>query len=66
MNGAQQFAEKLRCAIESHAFPGVERLTCSLGLTEYKPGESAASIFERVDTALYRAKKNGRNRVEIA
>lgn len=65
MKGAQQFAEKLRTAIESHSFPGVQQLTCSFGLTEYKHKESTESFFRRVDAALYLAKEKGRNRVEI-
>ena len=48
-----------------HDFPEVGRVTCSFGLTEYRPGESVASLIERVDTGLYRAKENGRNRVEM-
>jgi len=65
MEGAKQFAEKIRGAIASHTFPGVKRLTCSLGLTEYKLKESTESFLRRADTALYLAKENGRNRTEI-
>lgn len=64
MGGAMQFAEKLRTAIESHSFPGVQHLTCSFGLTEYRSREQIETFFGRVDSALYRAKGNGRNRVE--
>jgi hypothetical protein len=31
----------------------------------YKPGETSTAFVERVDKALYRAKRLGRNRVEI-
>ena len=31
-----------------------------------RAGETAAALFRRVDAALYRAKANGRNRVELA
>ncbi len=60
------FAEKLRQALETHDFPEAGRVTCSFGVAEYRPGESVASLIERVDTGLYRAKENGRNRVEVA
>jgi len=66
MEGAKQFSEKIRSAIASHTFPGVEHLTCSLGLTEYKLKESTEAFLRRADAALYLAKEKGRNRIEIA
>jgi diguanylate cyclase len=39
--------------------------TFSAGLAFYKPGETSAAFIERVDRALYRAKRLGRNRVEM-
>jgi PleD family two-component response regulator len=29
------------------------------------PGQAVNSLFDRVDKALYRARENGRNRVEL-
>lgn len=58
-------AEKLRVAVESHAFPAVSFMTCSFGLATYHAGDTAESFIHRADAALYRAKENGRNRVEI-
>jgi len=40
--------------------------TFSAGVASYHPGESADSFVARTDTALYEAKRNGRNRVEVA
>jgi diguanylate cyclase (GGDEF)-like protein len=40
--------------------------TCSVGLAPWMPGDDASSITRRADLALYRAKENGRDRVEIA
>jgi diguanylate cyclase len=37
----------------------------SSGVSLYKPGETASAFIERADKALYRAKRLGRNRVEI-
>ena len=39
--------------------------TFSAGVSLYKPGESANAFIERADKALYRAKRLGRNRIEL-
>jgi diguanylate cyclase (GGDEF)-like protein len=41
-------------------------VTVSLGLTQFKENDTEDSVFQRADQALYKAKTNGRNRVEIA
>ncbi|PKU25481.1 GGDEF domain-containing protein [Telmatospirillum siberiense] len=41
-------------------------LTVSIGVAEYAPGELLQSWLGRADRALYRAKRNGRNRIERA
>lgn len=63
---ARLLAEKLRAAVETHPFPNIGRVTCSFGLAEYCPGDSAEMFIGRADAGLYRAKENGRNRVEMA
>ena len=37
-------------------------ITLSVGAALYRPGEDLAAFIERADSALYRAKKEGRNR----
>src|SRR5689334_16262490 len=65
--GASTVAERLRASVEAHAFPLTERgtITVSLGIaTLPDDGDTSATLIEASDRALYRAKRNGRNRVE--
>jgi diguanylate cyclase (GGDEF)-like protein len=39
--------------------------TFSAGVSLFKPGESACAFIERADKALYRAKRLGRDRIEL-
>jgi len=64
--GAAVLAEKIRGAISGHVIEGVGTVAVSVGVTEWRPDDTALSITKRVDVALYKAKKNGRNRVESA
>jgi len=44
---------------------GLLNLTCSLGASEYEPGDTIDDLMKRADLALYRAKENGRNQVAM-
>jgi len=62
-------AERLRQVVadQSVATPaGPVEVTISIGVAEAPPGSEAQALLRRADEALYRAKSNGRNRVEIA
>jgi diguanylate cyclase (GGDEF)-like protein len=63
---AQHTADQLRRAIEQTAFDGVGTVTCSFGVAQHAYGENAEKLLALADAALYRAKLNGRNRVEFA
>jgi diguanylate cyclase len=52
----------LTIRVGSHEIPA----TISVGLAALAPGESLANWLARADSALYRAKRAGRNRHEIA
>jgi len=62
--GAAVAAEKLRQVIAAHRFEQVGTVTVSFGVTEFEPADALDILLKRVDNALYRAKGNGRNRVE--
>lgn len=54
-------AEKLRQHVALYDFPGIGKVTISLGIAEYIFGENIEQAVERADLALYRAKNGGRN-----
>jgi diguanylate cyclase (GGDEF)-like protein len=67
--GAQIAAERLREAVHAAAMLAADggelpNVTVSIGLAERLDGDDAGSLLERADAALYRAKRNGRDRVE--
>ena len=63
LEGAAAVGEKVRCAIADHIFPVVGTKTISLGVGQLLERESFSSLVERADQALYRAKREGRNKV---
>lgn len=66
LRGAKEFAEMVRMIVESYQWANGLHITCSVGVTEYIHGEEIDSFIQRADSALYKAKKQGRNRVEEA
>lgn len=59
-------AERIRDTMEKAGIlPDGTSVTCSIGITQYAPGEKTEEFLERADQALYRAKEEGRNRVRI-
>ena len=67
--GARIVAERLRQAVETHPFAYktttlAKPLTVSIGLASFTPElKTVADLVERADSALYQAKKAGKNRV---
>jgi diguanylate cyclase (GGDEF)-like protein len=58
-------AEVLRDEVACFDFPTVGRVTVSVGVTLCREEDTEADLFKRADQALYQAKHNGRNRVEV-
>ncbi len=63
---AYLLAENLRNATAQVVFDEVGDITCSFGVAQYTNSDTAETFVARADEALYRAKINGRNRVELA
>jgi diguanylate cyclase (GGDEF)-like protein len=67
LSGAKVFAERLRYLVETSSFVDSENkiwITVSLGLAERQALEDPETTIQRADSALYKAKSKGRNRVE--
>ncbi len=66
---AMQLAERMRKIIEDYPFPKEEtqpngNLTVSIGVATFKvDADNADELVKKADSALYRAKESGRNRV---
>ncbi|KAF7599411.1 GGDEF domain-containing protein [Candidatus Dactylopiibacterium carminicum] len=56
--------ERFRLAVETHDFPQVGQVTCSVGYVQIDPSLTPAEILSRADEALYYCKANGRNLVK--
>ena len=69
LRGSFGLADRLRHAVANTRLQirqtgeGLGRLTISMGVASYHPGETVADWVQRADNALYEAKRAGRNRV---
>lgn len=67
---AKVYAERLRTAVAHCAIPHPKSavgpyVTLSLGVAVLREGEDVEALIERADQALYRAKENGRDQVQL-
>ncbi len=62
---AERLALSLRDMVVSQNEPET-RITASMGITEYRKGEEIQTMLDRVDKALYDAKRTGRNKIVTA
>jgi diguanylate cyclase (GGDEF)-like protein len=61
---AQQLASRLGAVVREQPFAASIKVTLSVGVTCYKTGDTASDLVHRADTALYKAKSHGRDRLE--
>lgn len=67
--GVLTVAERLRALVEAHALEADGRsvaMTVSIGIATAHLGDSAQTVLQRADAAMYAAKERGRNRVEVS
>jgi diguanylate cyclase (GGDEF)-like protein len=63
VENAFKVVDSLREVIEQTTFKEIGNITCSVGLTQLKEGDTVEDILKRSDEALYDAKESGRNKV---
>ncbi len=56
-------ADKIRTSVEEHPFEIVQKITISIGVSEFQENDTVTTILKRVDEALYISKGSGRNKV---
>ncbi|WP_417334324.1 diguanylate cyclase [Halarcobacter sp.] len=64
VEGVIKLMETFKEKICKHKFSKVENKTASFGVTMSQRGDTIESILKRADDALYKAKDNGRNKIE--
>jgi len=62
LNKTKKLTKRLRTAIKSDSMLKKYNLTVSGGITQYKKGDTKKKLKKRVDKALYKAKKTGRDK----
>lgn len=64
IQGALILGEKVRKLVSENVFVGLERVTVSVGVSEYKKELIYNEFFDKADKALYIAKNSGKNNVK--
>ncbi|WP_109016907.1 sensor domain-containing diguanylate cyclase [Novimethylophilus kurashikiensis] len=62
---AISLADKIRHNLAELSIGPVSQITCSMGVCKHIDGERPNELVHRADKAMYQAKINGRNRIEL-
>lgn len=68
LENAVKIAQRIKNVIENREIKindHIIKITASLGVTQVRKSDDLSSIYERADSALYKAKKDGKNKVEF-
>jgi len=65
ISAATLIADLILQCFSNTSFPSVRTQTVSVGVTQAREDDSIDTLCTRVDTALYKAKKTGKNRVVV-
>lgn len=66
--GVEEPLVRLRERLAAHDWTAVDRhlhMTITIGVTEYRPGETVEELIRRADMALYLGKEAGRDRIVL-
>jgi diguanylate cyclase (GGDEF)-like protein len=68
VEAARDVAERVRRSLAEHTIATKSttlEVTVSIGVAEWRSGQELPALLEKADAALYHAKHDGRNRVEV-
>lgn len=63
LEAAYTVLERFRARVAAHAFPQINQVTVSIGVTEIQQEIPPSTLIERADRALYHGKNHGRDQV---
>lgn len=69
IKAARRFGEEIRRSVETHPYvkDGLAlKTTICIGISVLKAGDTLETLLKRADKALYRSKREGRNRVSVS
>jgi len=69
LKNAKKLADEIRESVANSGFHSSAKdeisITISCGISEFREGDTAEEVFARADEAMYRAKREGKNRVVV-